>query len=209
MKIYIKPIVALISGPILLSALLCQTAQASIIMVETNTAILADAFGSTSSPEAITIGYSVTENTVSDVYTYTYTVNNPAGDVLLTGPNVGKPEIVDLFAVDFGAAVPGAVIPGSILGGTAGKILGGDSVEWALLTPNVAAGTSSAPLSFQSLFAPTLGNASAMDANAPSPWDSYPDGEQVAVPNVPDSASTMTLLAGMMLLLPLRSSVKK
>jgi hypothetical protein len=213
MKIQIKPLIALISGPMLLTGLLCQEAQAQIITIETNTATLADALGVNTGPEALTVGYSVTENTITKVYTYTYTVNNPTGDVLLPGTvNAGTSEIVDLFAVDFDAS-PTSLIAGSLTGGTIGFGQAGTGVEWLLLTPNITAGGNSTalyggvPLSFESMNGPTMGNASAADGNPPSPWDSSPDGNPVPVPT-PDSTSTMALLGGVMLLLPLRSVIK-
>jgi hypothetical protein len=214
MNIKLKPLVALVSGTILLPGLLCQTVQAQIIMVETNTATLADALGAATGPEALTVGYSVTENTLTDVYTYTYTLNNPAGDIILPGAvNAGESEIVDLFSIGFNASAPGAVLPGSFTGGTVGRNNGVFGVEWILATPTIAAGDNSTglyagvPMSFKSLDAPEMGNASASDANPPSPWDSSPDGNPVPVP-APDSTSTLTLLAGMMLLFPMRSVIR-
>jgi hypothetical protein len=208
MKMHKKPLIALVSGPILLAGLLCQTAHAATVMVETNTAVLADILGANTGPEALTVGYSVTKDTISDIYTYTYTVNNPAGDVILGGADAGQPEILDLFSVDFNASVLGAVL-GTPTGGTFGENNGIFGISWFLLTPNVAAGANSGPLSFESLDAPIMGDASASDANPPSPWDSSPDGNPVPVPFVPDSTSTMPLLAGMMLLLPFGSVLKK
>lgn len=216
MKISVKPIIALVSGPFLLSGLLASTAQAALTPGGTGisgSSVLADADGVATGPEAITVNWSVVES-LSDVYTYSYDISNPAGDVLLGS---GLPEIVDDFTVAFPAAV-GAIVANSETGGTGSAPLSVvnnmTGVNWLMLTPTVAAGTTSGWLTFQSLLAPSLGNASATDANPPSPWASTPDGQEVPVPgngsfSVPDSASTMSLLAGMMLLLPFRPAIKK
>jgi hypothetical protein len=209
MKTHTKPFITLISGPILLCGLLCQTSQAADVTVTSGTATLADSLGDNTPPEALTVAYSVTEDTVSDIFTYTYTVNNPANDVVLAGPQAGQPEIVDAFIADFNDTAPGAVIAGSIVGGNGGFTLDGSGVEWAMVFPTVAPGTNSGPLSFESYDAPTMGNAAATDANPPSPWNSSPDGQPVPVPSTPDSTNTAALLAGMLLLLPLRSTMKK
>jgi len=209
MKKQIKPFIAVAAG-ISLSALLCQTSQAGLAPGGSisGTSILADALGANTGPEALVINWSVSES-LSDVYTYTYIVNNPAGDQLLGGPNVGSPEIVDDFAVDFNTTEPGALLPGTITGGTVGYPLAGAAVNWILFSPTVAAGTNSGPLSFESLDAPTMGIASAQDANPPSPWDSFPAGQPVPVPSVPDCGNTFALLGGAMTVLPFIGMRKK
>lgn len=218
MKINVKPIIALVSGPFLLSGLLAPTAQAALTPGGSGisgSSILADVDGGNSAPEALTVDWSVVES-ATDVYTYSYDVFNPAGDVLLPGvPNAGDPEIVDQLIVDFNTLASGAVLASSATGGTlALPLANGTGMKWILETPSVAAGGSSGWLTFQSLLAPSAGNATANDANPPSPWSSDPDGQAVPVPgngsfSVPDSASTMSLLAGMMLLLPFRPAIKK
>jgi hypothetical protein len=195
MKINKKPLLAMVCGPILLCAAVCQTAHANVVMVETNTAVLADSQGANTGPEALQVGYSVTEDTPDDIFTYTYNIFNPAGDVLLNG---GGPEKVDFFAVDFNTTTPGSYFDQT--GGTFGGA-NPTGLFWFLKTPEVFAGNYSGALSFESLIGPTMGNGSASDGNPPSPWDSSPDGSQLPVP-APDSASTMTLLGGVMMLLP-------
>ena len=181
----------------LLAVAPCQ-AQDNLLN-ESGTSILADVYGTATGPEALTVSWSVVENTPG-VYTYTYIIDNPPGDVLLPGSfDPGLPESVDSFAVSFNAAAPGAVVPNTLNGGSHTHDLGSAGLSWSM--PSVDAGTNSPPLSFQSDDAPTMGNASASDANPPSPWSSSPDGDQVPVPNVPDSTNTAALLAGALLLL--------
>jgi hypothetical protein len=187
------------AGAILLSALSLipfQSAQATVI--ETNTAVLADSLGAASGSEALTLDYDV--DLTGGIYTYNFIVNNPIGDVLLP-PNSGS-EVVDEFTLNFNAAAPGAVLPGSMSGlGTTMADNGEFGLIWYFV-PSLTAGSSSATLSFESDDAPTLGDASASDANAPSPWSSVPGGQFVALPStVPDTTSTITLFGGAMLLL--------
>jgi hypothetical protein len=181
-----------------LSVIPFQPAQAGV--VASGTATLADSVGTASGPEALTVDYQV--DLSGGIYTYTYTVNNPAGDSLLP-PNQG-PESVDQFSLDFNAAVSGAVLAGSMGGSNTTTFDNGNfGLEWLFTTP-LAAGTSSDILSFESDYAPTLGNATASGgANGPSPWTASPDGTLVALPgkSVPDSTFTMTLFAGALLLL--------
>jgi len=101
MKKHLKPIVALISGPILVSGLLCPTAYAQLTPGGagiSGSSILADTYGANTAPEALTVNWSVVES-VTDVFTYTYNVYNPTADVLLAGPDAGGSEIVALFSV--------------------------------------------------------------------------------------------------------------
>ncbi|MGP8201389.1 MAG: hypothetical protein ACLQU4_18010 [Limisphaerales bacterium] len=200
MQKHSKPIKALGIGAVLSTIMLCQMAHADLLDM-TGTSTLADAYGTTTGPEALTVSWSVVED-ASDVYTYTYTVNNPAGDVLLPGsPNPGSPEIVDSFEVTFDASAPDAVVSGPT-GGLFAENQGAGGLFW-FIYPVVEAGTSSGPLSFQSDDAPTLGNASATDDNPPSPWTSIDGGQQVPVPttSVPDAMSTAAPLAGAVLFL--------
>jgi hypothetical protein len=184
-----KTIVALAVGAILLCGLLGQTAQAQLLLNESGTSILADSFGTATGPEALTVSWSVVEN-VSLVYTYSYSVNNPAGDVNL---NNGSPEPVDAFSVGFDTTAPGAYIIGSQTGGVFDENNGHGGLFWAFAAVNP--GTSSGPLSFLSDLPPTLGNANAQDANPPSPWSSYPDGQQVPVPLTVPEPGTWVLVA--------------
>jgi hypothetical protein len=144
-----------------------------------------------------------------DVYTYTYTINNPAGDVMLPGsPNPGSPEIVDSFGVTFDASAPGAAVSGPT-GSLFEENVGTGGLFW-FIYPVIEPGTSSGPLSFQSDDAPTFGNASATDDNPPSPWTSINGGQEVPVPmtSVPDAMSTAGPLAGVALLLAAGSRKK-
>ena len=193
MKIHPKTIIALAVGAILLSGVLGQTAQA-VLLNESGTSILADSLGINTGPEALPISWSVVES-ANLVYTYTYTVNNPLGDVVLdnTGLPTLTPEPVDAFSVGFDTTVPGAYIAASQTGGVFDENNGPVGLFWLLGSVNP--GTSSGPLSFLSDLPPTLGNANAQDANPPSPWSSYPDGQQVPVPLTVPEPGTWVLVA--------------
>jgi hypothetical protein len=211
MKIHAKPIIALACGAILICGSFCQTTQAKGMLNESGDSTLADVNGAATGPEALTVSWSVVETAPSD-YVYTYTVNNPADDVLLGGPNAGSPEIVDFFSVDFNTLVTGAVVSGPTGGTGSGVAAGG--VSWGLDTPVVNPGTTSGPLSFDSELPPSPGDATANDSNPPAPWASFPDGQVVPVPGtgnfpVPDSTNSMALLAGVLLLLPFGSAMRK
>jgi len=203
---------ALVSGAILLSGVLCQTAQAQGLLNESGASILADVNGTATGPEALTVSWSVVENAPSD-YTYTYTVNNPSGDVLLPGSYApGTSEIVDSFSLDFNAALPDAVVSGPI-GGNSAFNFGAYGLYWVLSPDVVRAGTSSGLLSFQSELPPSPGNASASDDSPPSPWAS-PNGSPVPVPgtgnfSVPEPATTTLLALTALLLLPFGSTSRK
>jgi hypothetical protein len=209
MKTHAKTIVALSSAAILLSGLPGQTAPATQVM--SGTATLADAFGTAEAnptDEDLTVSYLVT--LASGVYTYSYTVNNPSGDVLLNGDGSPTtiPEVVDAFSVAFDTTVPGAYLASSQAGGGSGDQNNGvNGLFWSLAA--VEPGSDSGPLSFESDLAPTWGNANASDANLPSPWASIPYGQEVPVPNIPESTATITLLAGVLLLLPSGSATRK
>ena len=194
MKIHPKTIIALAAGAILLSGLLGQTAQAQLLLNESGTSILADSLGANTGPEALPISWSVVEN-ASLIYTYTYTVNNPVGDVVLdnTGTPTSTPEPVDAFSVGFDTTAPGAYIMNSQTGGVFDENNGPVGLFWLLGSVNP--GTSSGPLSFQSDRPPTLGNANAQDANPPSPWSSNPNGQQVPVPITVPEPGTWALVA--------------
>jgi len=196
----------LASGAVLLSGLLVQPLHANLLN-ESGVSTLADALGVNSPPEALTISWSVVESP-SFLYTYSYTINNPAGDVLLPGSgNPGQPEVVDSYQVDFNTGLAGALVGLPSVGGY--DI--GNGIVWFLSSP-VTAGNSSAALTYQSDLPPTMGNASASDDNPPSPWSSYPSGEQIPVPGaarVPDSTSTAVLLGGIMILFPFRTAFRK
>jgi hypothetical protein len=191
---------------VLLAGALSQTALAGALLNESGQAILADAFGVATGPEALTVDWSVLENS-SGIYTYTYTILNPAGDLILNDAGVptSTPEIVDAFSIGFNTTLPGAYVPGSQTGGSAEQNNGIDGLFWSFAAVNPGAG--SPALSFQSYLAPGLGNANAQDGNPPSPWSTIPAGQQLPVPEpVPDSSSTLVLLTGCLLMLLLLRS---
>jgi hypothetical protein len=206
MKRRVKQNIVLAAGAVVLSCLLGQTAQATLIT--SGISVLADTYGANTGPEAVTVNYSVNLN--AGVYTYAYVVNNPAGDIQLPGsPHPGSPEIVDTFSVAFNTGLTGAYIPFSASGGLF-SVVGGTGISWILI-PVIPAGSSSGMLSFESLLPPVPGDATAQDSNPPSPWASFPDGQEVPVPGptVPDSMNTMAMLASMLLFLPFASILKK
>jgi hypothetical protein len=195
----------------LLSGLLCPTLQAQGNFDEKGNSVLADVFGTASGPEALIVTWTVVEN-ASGIYTYSYNVNNLAGDVLLTDSDqpTSKPEIVDTLTVAFDTTAPGAFVPLSQTGGSCDVNLGPFGLFWSF-TP-VQPGSTSPTLSFESDLPPVLGNASATDSSPPSPWSSSPDGQQVPVPDpqtdVPEPAPA-ALVALALLFIPSRAALRK
>lgn len=199
MKRNSKTLGALASGAFLACGMLVQPAHATIISSGTATLVdvIDDPIGS---PEDLTVTYQV--NQTGSLYTYTYMVNNPTGDVQLPGSaSPGSPEVVDAFSVTFDTTVPGAFI--AQFGGVSEQNNGVNGLFWSFNA--VSAGSSTGILSFTSDDPPTMGNANAQDANPPSPWSSAPFGQQVPIPQtatVPDGAATAGLLGGVLMLLP-------
>jgi hypothetical protein len=203
MKKQVKPNGVLTFGAILMSGMLSQTVDAQTLL-ESGTSTLAPSLapvgGEALNPqEYLTVTWQVYQNSSGPAYTYDYTVNNPAGDVLLNddGTLTSTPEIVDFFALNFDTTVPGAFVSGndSIDNGPVG-------LDWLIDAPVITAGNSSSLLTFDSDLPPTLGDADASDGNPPSPWSSAPNGSEVPIPNtVPDGPTTTTLLAPTALLL--------
>jgi hypothetical protein len=201
MKTHGKKIIVMAAGVVWMSGIFSQTIQAqNVLLNETGTSTLADTFGINTGPEALTISWAVVENN-SGIYTYSYVVNNPLGDVILnnSGQPTSTPEIVDAFSVVFDTTVAGAYVPGTQTGGVGNQNNGTSGLFWSFTAVNP--NTSSPILSFESELPPTMGNANAQDANPPSPWSSIPDGQQVPVPTeVPDPPTT-ALLTGTLLFL--------
>lgn len=190
-----------------MAALICQPVQAALLN-ESGSSILADVNGPVTpanpASEQLTVDWSVVES-AGGIYTYTYTVVNPANDVLL--PPYSGFEEFETFTVNMDTDIPGIVLPGTISGG---GVPTGDSIFWVVpaVYSNANTPESSDPLSFESDFAPELGDASATDSNPPSPWSSVPYGQQVPVPG-PDATSTLALLGGMLMVLPVVSRLVK
>jgi hypothetical protein len=183
-----------------------QTAQAQNTLVESGTSTLANVFGISTGPEALTVSWFVFENSLNDVYTYQYNVNNPSGDVVLNGPNspTSTPEIVDSFSLTFDATVAGAIVSATAPVGGSFQNNGANGIAWTF--PDVSPGTSSPLLAFQSALGPGPGNASAADAVPPSPWSTVPNGASVPVPRaVPEPEATSLIAMAGLFLLPLRS----
>jgi len=201
LKAQIRTIGAAVLAAALLAGGLCLAVHAQSLLNESGQATLADAYGTATGPEALTVNWSVVENG-SDIYTYSYTIQNPPGDVLLGsgGSPTLSPEIVDAFSVGFDTTAAGAYVAGSQAGGTSDQNNGVNGLFWYFAAVNP--GSSSPALTFESYLAPGLGNANAQDGNPPSPWASDPNGQQVPVPLtliVPDSTPTIVLLAAILL----------
>jgi hypothetical protein len=211
MKLQTKRIAALASAAILLPSLVCQTTRAQdILLNEAGASVLADAFHTATGPEALVVSWSVVENP-ADTYTYSYVVNNPAGDVLLK--NNGAPttttEIVDAFSVGFNTTVAGAYVPLTQNGGSSDQNNGVNGLFWSFAAFD--AGSSSPELSYESALPPILGDGNAQGANPPSPWSSLPFGQLVPVPNtaIPEPAAGSLLSLAALWLLPFGSSLRK
>jgi hypothetical protein len=208
-----KPTAALPLLGILTSGLLCQTVHAQTT-IESGSSVLQPSVLPNPGPspqEYLTISWSVVLS--GSIYTYNYTVNNPYGDVIENddGTLTGTSEVVDSFSVVFDTTVPGAVVGGPS-GGNFSFPEGASGVFWNIAS--VVAGSSSGTLSFQSDYAPTMGDASADDSDPPAPWSSAsPYGQEVPVPNtalaVPEPETMTMFFLGGLLLLPVRSMLHR
>jgi hypothetical protein len=205
MKRQVRPILALVSGVVLLSGVLCPKVQAQSEVITSGTSTLAPTvmpvggFGS-NPQEYLVVTWSVTENTISDVYTYSYDVKNPAGDVVLNnnGTLTTAPQTVNNIEATFNTTVLGAVLgtPPTPSGGGYVQVTS-VGISWTF--PAVNPGGVSALLTFTSDLAPGMGTASAN----PAPWASTsPNGQQVPVPiPLATPEPTTTALLGLVLLL--------
>jgi hypothetical protein len=175
------------------TTLLCLPAysQGLVALNESGTSLLAPSIAPTGGfgaapQEYLIVNWSVIE-TSPDIYTYSYSILNPAGDVLLTpsGGLSSTPEIYDAFSVGFNTTLTGAYITGTQSGGAFQEVNNID-LSW-FFSPSVAAGTTGPKVSFESTFLPTFGNGNAEDAVPPSPWSTAnPGGQQIPVPNSPN-----------------------
>jgi hypothetical protein len=194
MKTHIKPIIVLVSGGVLLSAMTCQTARAQTT-IESGTAYLIDVEGdSPSSPagmnEDLSVVYSVTE--LGSVYTYNYTIQNPSGDVLLNGINAGQPETINNFTISFDAQ-SGTTVLSTAPNGYSPLVLPGAGVTWSF--SSISPGGSTEEMSFTSPLGPGSGYGDVQDANEPSPWGGVGVGQPLPVPDAVPEPATTTLLA--------------
>lgn len=188
-----------------------QNLPNSGLLNESGTSILAPALapagGYAANPqEYLQVAWTVSEN-ASDVYTYSYTLQNPAGDVLLNndGSATKSPEVFEAFSVAFNTAAPGAFLTGSQTGGAFQEANSSD-LAW-FFAPAVSAGGNTS-LSFQSDMAPMSGNASVQGAAGPAPWSSFSaNGQQLPVPDpavvqTPEPSTMALLLFAPLLTLP-------
>lgn len=171
------------------------------LLNESGSAILAPSLAPTGGyavnpQEYLQVSWSVVEN-ASDVYTYSYTLQNPANDVLLNndGTLTSSPEQVEAFSLSFNTAAPGAYISGSQTGGAFREVNNND-LAW-FFSPAVSPG-GGANVSFQSDLAPGEGDAAAQGASPPGPWSSVsPNGQTLPVPSqvlIAPEPSTIALL---------------
>jgi hypothetical protein len=116
-------------------------------------------------------------NQVGSTYTYNYEIYDTSSDS------------VDSLNVSFNTLPVGA-----LTGEAGGSFNTSDANGVTWFFPAVTTGLTSGILDYTSNFAPTWGNANGADANPPSPWASDPLGQQVPVPIVPDSGTTVALL---------------
>ena len=185
MKISTTSVIVTASGLFLLSGVLSGTAEAQGLLNESGIAILAPTLapvgGYASNPqEYLSVAWSVVESE-SGLYTYSYTVQNPAGDVVLNanGSLTSTPEIYDVFSTDFNTSASGAYVTGSLTGGIFQQV---NTVNLAwFFNPAVPAGSAGPTVTFQSDLPPGMANSSADGA---IPWSSVsPGGQQVPVPD--------------------------
>jgi hypothetical protein len=207
MTFFRKPFAAMMAAAaVLFLGFAGSSAQAQSVITN-GSSFLSDVLGSgPTSPETLTINWSVTFS--AGIYTYSYTINNPSGDVVLNpmgGPTM-TPEIVDAFSVGFDTTAPGAYVSGSISGGAFDQNNGPDGLSWAFTGVNP--GTSSPTLSFESDLPPAMGTANASDRNPPSPWSSVPNGQLVPIPApVPEPSTWALLVLGSFAFAPFRSTL--
>jgi hypothetical protein len=200
MRTHACPLFVLPLGAALLSTLLCQRAQAQSAVPDPGSATLASIANAGATSDMLTVNYGVsyTSGANSSYYTYDYTIFNPSTSGAL----------VESFNLAFNTTPAGAVF--DLSGGA--QVNGSAGVTWDVA---VLPGQTSASLSFESDYGPTMNNASAgggnENDNLSAPWASNPGGQQVAVPNtttVPEPATT-TLLALALGLVPFRSFLAK
>jgi hypothetical protein len=199
MKNNAKPIVALLSGAILLLGGLCQTTQAQGIVAGTMTDMLilgSTAIGVTDSPTTdINVDSWVTQT--GSLYTYNYIIHDPTSDT------VGQ------FSVSQNPGVTVTMTPTTGIFENAN----GSTILWFWTTapPVPANGGVSPTLSFTSTEAPVLGDANATDSgSAPSPWATVSTlGQELYVPQAVPEPTTTALLAGCLLFLSFRSTIFK
>jgi len=211
MNTRVKPIVALATGGISFIFLAGATAQAQVTLVSSGTATLADVYDTATGPEALTVTWFVVDNASSGVYTYSYNVNKPTGDVQLTypgGQSTGIPETFSSFDLSFNASLPGAVLNMTVPQG--GTVVNNGAAGLAWTFASVDPGNSSPLLAFQSSQPPTLSPASAGGgAIPPSPWSTIPAGQPVAAPRaVPEPATTLLFLTPL-LFWPFSSNLRR
>lgn len=219
MKKTAKPILVLASGALFI-ALITQPTTAQGQLNISGTSILSPSFlptgvlgsGYTAYPEEYpTVLWKVVEN--SGVYTYTYTVNDPTGDVQLNIPSgtlTSNPETVDSFQLSFDTTSSGYVA-GSQAGGAGTTTLNNDQTGGLFWGFNPISPSSSSPtLSFLSTLPPVFGYAEASDSVSPSPWVSNPgETPNALLPMPAPEPSTMALLVGALVFMPLRSFLKR
>ncbi|MGP8200228.1 MAG: hypothetical protein ACLQU4_12080 [Limisphaerales bacterium] len=192
------PITVLATATALLQMALCQKAYSNGRLDEAGVSILAPAVtpagGFAADPqEYLRVSWLVVEN-ASDVYTYSYTVQNPTGDVHLNGNGTSgtTPEAFNFFFVDFNTTLPGAYVSGS-QSGTSLRKFSSDELAW-FFAPGIGAGSSSTTVSFESDLPPTWGRATAGDIASRPPWSAvFEWGAELPVPGIASVSGTTAI----------------
>jgi hypothetical protein len=218
MKTATKLVILVASGAVLLCGALCGTVHAQSTLIESGSSILSPSLAPTggyaSNPqEYLNVGWMVVESG-SGVYTYSYTVQNPAGDVILnsTGGLTSTPEIADSFSIDLNTAIPNAYLPGTQTGGAFQEV-NTIGLAW-FFYPSISAGSTGPTVSFQSDLPPIMGNGSADGGVPPGPWSTVSlSGQEVPIPNAPigvaEPTTTALFALTALLLLPFRAVARR
>ena len=188
MKNTLRPSLSVLVGVLFSCALLCQ--QALAIPVTLNTPGSSFLASSAAPGNKITVDWEVSTHLNPGFYTYEYQViNAPEGTSPTTSIDFLNVGVNPAFVIAHGGGNFSQVVAGGVDWFPPPIPNGGSSP--ALNTPGV--------LYFTSLLPPDWGNAVAQDSNPPSPWQSFPNGQQVPVPvtyrvSVPDGGLTLGLL---------------
>jgi hypothetical protein len=147
-------------------------AQATIITVATDS----DLLSATGTGATITVASTVTQDTSTGIYTYTYALTD------------GTQDLIDAFSVYFNTVPAGAVL--TVTGGTSSRVPQFD-VAW---TFNPEVNPTGVIVSFTSDLAPTTGFAAALDNDS---WGGSSGALQVGtvdIPHVPDGGLTLAMI---------------
>ena len=151
------------------------SAMANIITVATATD---DLQASSAGHADITVNSTVTQDTVTGKYTYSYALSDGGVDTMNT------------FSAYFNTGAPNAIIAGTI-GGSDSYLVSSFDISWQWANDVLVSGQN---VSFQSWLPPSHGSAAVLDNAA---WGGSGFGLQVGyidVPNIPDGGLTMAMV---------------